>query len=129
MHFNAVPLTFYHPFVLEQGQMLGNRGLGQVKTLPDMFDITLLRAEAGHDLESDRMSQNLKDFSFIVEHQAFVEFHWCPPVFFAKTIYINIWPVNLNRLLTADAERETADILACNGSSAVVSPKLPFVFV
>lgn len=97
MHFNAVPFPFNHPFVLEQGQMLGNRGLGQVETLPDMLDIALLRAKASHDLKPDWVAKNLKDFSFVVEHQTFVEFHWLPPVIFAKTIYINVWPVNLNQ--------------------------------
>ncbi len=42
MNLDTVTLALNDAFVLQQGQMLGNRSLGQVEAFPDMLDIALL---------------------------------------------------------------------------------------
>jgi hypothetical protein len=59
VHFNAVTLSFDDPFVLQERQVLRDRGLGQTETLPDMLDIALLGAKTRHYLKPDRMPEYL----------------------------------------------------------------------
>jgi hypothetical protein len=54
--------------------MLGDSGLGQFETLPDLLDITTLGKKPGDDLQTDGMPEDFKDFRLTLEIGVLVEF-------------------------------------------------------
>ena len=70
--------------------MLGNRCLGKTEALPDMLDIALPGAEAGHDLEPHRMPEDLENLRFISKDPALVEFHGQSPDNGVPVIFVYI---------------------------------------
>ena len=73
--FNAFTPAINDPLVLEQCQVLGDRGLRESKAFPYMLDIAFLGAEPGNDLEPYRMADYLENFCFVVKTSLFVKFH------------------------------------------------------
>jgi hypothetical protein len=74
--FDAVPATFDDPFVLEQGQVLGDGCLGEFKTFPDLLHITALADQTGDDLEPNRVAKDFENFRLAVITLHFVEFNF-----------------------------------------------------
>jgi hypothetical protein len=75
MHFNTFSLPANDPFVLQKGQMLGNRCLGKFEAFPDMLYVAFLGAQPRHDLESHRMPQDFQNFRFRDIVSILVKFH------------------------------------------------------
>jgi len=73
--FDAFALTFNNPFVLEQGEVLGNGCLGKTETFPNMFYIAFLRAESGNNLQPYWMTEHFTDFGLFVKTFILIEFH------------------------------------------------------
>ena len=81
MNFNAIPFPFDNSLVFQQGEVLGNGGLGKTETFPYMLNVAFFHAKAGNNLDSDRVAKNLEYFRFIIKIPRFVEFlffHYLP---------------------------------------------------
>jgi hypothetical protein len=89
--FDPFAFSLDDPLVLQKREVLRDSCLGKPQTFPDMLDVAFLRAEPGHNLQADRMTENLQNFGIVIEITGFVKFlrhHIKPHHSVIKTIYI-----------------------------------------